>query len=34
MHFSLKMNIYDQSFVSQKTISLEEADNAFDPFSV
>jgi hypothetical protein len=34
MHFSLKMNIYDQSFVSQKIISLDEADNAFDPFSV
>jgi hypothetical protein len=33
MHFSLKKNIYDQSFVSQRIISLAEVDNAYDPFS-
>ena len=34
MHFSLKLNIYDQSLVFQRIISLAEEVNAYDPFSV
>jgi hypothetical protein len=34
IHFSLKINICDQSFVSQRIISDEEEDNAYNPLSM